>query len=185
MNLRLPMLAVLCFAAWAGTGLASAADELAEVTRLQQAGQTTAALQRADQALASSPRDPQMRFLKAVVLGDVGRSAEAVTILEKLTEDYPDLAEPYNNLAALDAAAGDYPKARAALEQALRLNPGYATAQENLGDVYTALAAQSYAAALRLDPDRAGVAAKLAAVRQLAATRSASSPGAAVSGAAH
>ena len=47
----------------------------------------------------------------------------------------------------LHAAAGDYAKARAELEESLRLNPNYATAHENLGDVYAMLAAESYARA--------------------------------------
>ena len=166
MKFRHFLLALLCMTAFASR--AGAADDLAEVTRLHHAGQTAAALQRADQYLATHPRDPEMRFLEAVILADSNRRTEAVAVLEKLTQDYPDLAEPYNNLAALYAAAGNYEKARAALEQALRLNPGYATAHENLGDVYTALAGQSYATALRLDPGRAGIAAKLELVRRLA-----------------
>ena len=55
---------------------------------------------------------------------------------------------------------GDYGKARAELEETLRLQPGYATAHENLGDVYAVLAAQSYAKALRLEPASADAAAQ-------------------------
>ena len=88
-------------------------------------------------------------------------------MLQKLSDDFPDLAEPYNNLAALYAAEGDYAKARATLEQALRMNPRYATAHENLGDVYAALAAQSYARALKLDPGNVSVPPKLALARGL------------------
>ena len=62
----------------------------------------------------------------------------------QLTRDYPELAEPYNNLAVLHAASGHLEKAREALETALRLDPGYATARENLGDVYLRLAASAY-----------------------------------------
>lgn len=171
MKVRTFLLAMLCLAAFAGR--AHAADELDEVSRLHRTGQDAAALQQADRFLAAHPRDPQMRFMKAVILGDEGRTVEARTILESLTEDYPDLAEPYNNLAALYAASGDYPKARAALEQALRLKPDYATAHENLGDIYATLAGRSYAEALRLDPARPGIAAKLALVRQLAVPRGA------------
>jgi Flp pilus assembly protein TadD len=176
MTPRLFVSALLCVIALVGP--ARGADDLAEVTRLHRAGQTAAALQRADQFLAGKPRDPQMRFLKAVILGEVNRRAEAVAVLEKLTEDYPDLAEPHNNLAVLYAATGDYAKARAELEQALKLKPGYATAHENLGDVLAALAGQSYATALRLDPGRASIPAKLALVRQLAAPASAADSGA-------
>jgi Flp pilus assembly protein TadD len=161
------LLALLCLFTGLGAGAASAADEPAEVARLHASGQSAAALQRADDYLATHPRDPQMRFAKAVILGDTARGAEATAILERLTEDYPDLPEPYNNLAVLHAAAGRYAAARGELEQALRLNPGYATARENLGDVQLALARDSYAAALRLEPSRAGLSAKIARVNAL------------------
>ena len=107
-----------------------------------------------------------MRFARASLLVDLKRNAEAVTALESLTEDYPDLAEPYNNLAVLYASSGEYAKARAALEQALRLRPAYATAHENLGDVYAALAANAYASALKADPALRAVQGKLSTVRQ-------------------
>ena len=153
-----------------GTALAALADELSEVTRLHHAGQSAAALARADQYLASKPKDAQMRFLKSVVLADSGRTAEAAALLQQLSQDFPELAEPHNNLAALHAAAGDYAKARAELEESLRLNPGYATAHENLGDVYAVLAAQAYAKALKLEPGNTGLPRKLELVRQLAAS---------------
>ena len=157
---------IILFVGAAAAGTASA-DELSDVQRLHYAGQTEAALQLADRSLQARPNDPQMRFMKGVMLADSKRSAEARTVFEKLTDDYPDLAEPYNNLAALYAHAGDYPRARATLEQALRTNPRYATAHENLGDVYVALAAQAYARALQLDANNASAAPKLALARQL------------------
>jgi Flp pilus assembly protein TadD len=84
---------------------ATRADELSDVQRLHYAGQTAAAMQRADQFLTTTPKDPQMRFLKGVMLSDSKRDSEAIVQFQKLTEDYPDLAEPYNNLATLYAAA--------------------------------------------------------------------------------
>lgn len=143
------------------------ADELADVQRLHYAGQTAAAMQRADQFLTTRPKDPQMRFLKGVMLTDSHFDAQAIEQFQKLVDDYPDLAEPYNNLAALYAAAGDFTKARVTLEQALLTNPGYATAHENLGDVYAALAGQSYARALQLEPRNVTVPPKLVLVRGL------------------
>ncbi len=157
----------LLLAAWLSAAFAAQADELADVQRLYYSGQAAAAMQRADQFLATNPRDPQMRFIKGVMLTDAKRSMEAIALFQKLSDDFPDLAEPYNNLAALYAASGDYAKARATLEQALRINPGYATAHENLGDVYAALAAQSYARAQKFDPGNVSVAPKLALVREL------------------
>ena len=147
---------------------AALADELSEVTRLHHAGQSQAALERADRFLAGKPKDAQMRFLKSVVLADSGKSTEAALLLLQLAQDFPELAEPHNNLAALHAAAGDYGKARAELEESVRLNPGYATAQENLGDVYAMLAAEAYARAQRVEPGNIGLPRKLELVRQLA-----------------
>lgn len=150
-----------------GTAVAAHADDLSEVQRLYYAGQPAAALQRADEYLGAHPKDAQMRFIKAVMLADARRDGEAMALFQQISEDYPDLAEPYNNLAVLHAAAGDYAKAGATLERALRTNPGYATAHENLGDVHAALAAQSYARALKLDPANVTVPPKLAIVREL------------------
>jgi tetratricopeptide (TPR) repeat protein len=161
------LLARLLLAVLVAAAFPARADELADVQRLYYAGQAATAMQRVDQALATNPRDPQMRFMKGVMLTDAKRNMEAIAVFQKLSDEFPDLPEPYNNLAALYAAQGDYAKARAALEQALRMNPNYATAHENLGDVYAALAAQSYARAQKLDPANVTVAPKLALVRDL------------------
>ena len=153
----------------------AAADELDDVAKLRLDGQPGVALERADRFIAEHPRDAQMRFLRAVILSDLGRAADATQALEALTQDFPDLPEPYNNLAVLYAARGEYDKAEHALDEALRLRPTYPTAQENLGDVYAALAARAYATALRLEADRPGLASKLAAVRAALAPSVASS----------
>ena len=42
--------------------------------------------------------DAQARFLKGLVLTEQGKTAEAVKVLTSLTEDSPELPEPYNNL---------------------------------------------------------------------------------------
>ena len=98
-----------------------------------------------------------MRFLKGVMLAESQRTAEAIVVFTLLNEDYPELAEPYNNLAVLYASQAQYEKARAALEAAMRGNPGYATAYENIGDVYARLAAQAYASALQLEQANAAL----------------------------
>ena len=147
-------------------------DEVSEVNRLHRSGQTMVAIPRAEKFLVANPDDAPMRFLLGVMLADSQRSAEATEVFLKLTLDHPELAESYNNLAALHAAAGDYEKARAALEQALRINPNYATAHENLGDVYAILASQAYGRAARLDPGNASLKPKLALVRELFTSKS-------------
>jgi Flp pilus assembly protein TadD len=154
---------------------AALAQELSEVTRLHHAGQSQAALERADKYLATKPKDAQMRFLKAVVLADTRRQSEATALLQQLVQEFPELPEPHNNLAALYAASGEYAKARSELEESLRLNPNYATANENLGDVYVMLAGQSYARALKLEPSNTSVPRKLGLARQIVVAATAAS----------
>ena len=116
----------------------------AQITRLAQQGRTDEALAKAREHLEREPQDVQMRFIQSNLLAQSGHTDEAEAALVQLTRDYPELAEPYNNLAVLHAANGHLEKAREALETALRLDPGYATARENLGDVYLRLAASAY-----------------------------------------
>lgn len=143
------------------------ADELSDVSQLLRAGQHGAALAKADAFLNKNPRDAQMRFLKGVILTEQNKSAEAIAIFSKLTDDYPTLPEPYNNLAVLYASSGQYEKARTALDMAIRTNPTYATAYENLGDVHAKLASQAYDKALQLDNNNTGAKSKLTMVRTL------------------
>lgn len=143
------------------------ADDYADVNQLLRSGRNAEALARADQYLAAKPRDPQMRFLRGVVLTESGRTGDAINAFVKLTEDYPELPEPYNNLAVLYAGQSQFDKARAALEMAIRTNPSYATAHENLGDVYAKLASQAYSKALQLDGSNTAVQPKLALIREL------------------
>ncbi len=108
-----------------------------------------------------------MRFLKGVILTEQNKPADAIAIFTKLTADFPDLPEPYNNLAVLYAADGQFEKARAALDKAIRTNPSYATAYENLGDVHAKLASQAYDKALQLDSKNSEAKSKLTLVRSL------------------
>ncbi|MFL6694005.1 MAG: tetratricopeptide repeat protein [Ramlibacter sp.] len=143
------------------------ADEYGDVTQLLRQGKQADALAKADQFLGGKPRDPQMRFLRGVILTEQGKTSDAIATFTKLTEDYPELPEPYNNLAVLYAGQSQFDKARAALEMAIRINPSYATAHENLGDVYAKLASQAYSRALQLDAGNTAVQPKLALIREL------------------
>ena len=143
------------------------ADDYSDVSQLVRSGKLADALTKADQYLAAKPRDPQMRFLKGVIQRDSGKTVDAITTFSRLTEDYPELPEPYNNLAVLYAGQSQFDKARTALEMAIRTNPSYSTAHENLGDVYAKLASQAYSKALQLDNDNQAVAPKLALIREL------------------
>ncbi|MBC7548614.1 MAG: tetratricopeptide repeat protein [Polaromonas sp.] len=143
------------------------ADDYADVSKLLRAGQINEAMAKADQYLAGKPRDPQMRFIKGVIQTEAGKTNDAIATFTQVTQDYPELPEPYNNLAVLYAGQSQFDKARAALEMAIRTNPSYATAHENLGDVYARLASQAYGKALQLDGSNAGVQPKLALIRTL------------------
>ena len=143
------------------------ADEFTDATRLQSEGRSAAALDKVNAGLAAKPKDARLRFLKGVLLTDLKRNDDALAEFQRLTEDYPELAEPYNNIAALHAAAGRYDRSRDALESALRANPSYAVAHENLGDVYAMLASQAYAKTMQLAPGNRSAAPKLALLREL------------------
>jgi len=141
--------------------------ERVEIERLLRAGQTVEATQRLDRALNADPRNAELRFLKAVMLAEAGRGNEAAEIYTRLTQEYPELPEPYNNLAVIHAARGDFDQARAMLEGALRAQPGYAAAHQNLGDVYVQLAQRAYTQALQADPSNRDIAPKLVQLREL------------------
>jgi tetratricopeptide (TPR) repeat protein len=173
-NWRQIALATLVCVSFGSTAAWAQADEYAEVNRLVRAGQLNEALVKTDQYLASKPRDPQMRFMKGVIQTESGKSADAIITFTKLTEDFPELPEPYNNLAVLYASQSQFDKARAALEMAIRTNPSYATAHENLGDVYAKLASQAYSKALQLDTNNTGVPPKLSLIRNVFTTTSGS-----------
>jgi tetratricopeptide (TPR) repeat protein len=145
----------------------SFADDATDAGKLLRAGQLPEAMQKVDAVLAQRPKDAQMRFLKGLILAEQNKNPEAITIFTKLTDDFPELPEPYNNLAVLYASSGQYDKARTALEMAIRTNPTYGTAHENLGDIYAKLASQAYDKALQLDSANSGAKLKLTLVKSL------------------
>jgi tetratricopeptide (TPR) repeat protein len=141
--------------------------ELAEAAGMIREGQYTSALEKIDGALAGDAKNPQARFLKGVVQSDQNDTQAAIATFQQLTEDYPELPEPYNNLAVIWAQQGDYDKARRALETALLSRPDYGIAHENLGDIYARLAGQEYDRAVSLDKANKSAQTKLAMVREL------------------
>jgi tetratricopeptide (TPR) repeat protein len=155
------------FAALLAASSATFADEVQEASKLLKSGQHQQALERVNKVLAAKPKDAQARFLKGLIYAEQGNTKDATEVFLQLTKDYPDLPEPYNNLAVIYASQGQYDKARGALEQSIRTHPSYATAYENLGDVYAKLASQAYDKALQIDSANPGAKNKLALVREL------------------
>jgi tetratricopeptide (TPR) repeat protein len=143
------------------------ATPLEEVRKLVAAGRTKQALAFADEQLAKNPRNAQMRFVRGVLLTDMNDKDAARAVFQQLTEDFPELPEPYNNLAVLYAADGQLDRARAALELALQARPDYATAYENMGDVYLQMAADAYQRAATLQPSNRAASSKLALTREM------------------
>ncbi len=147
--------------------LAQAQSALApydEVSRLTRAGQMDEAIARAQTYLQANPRDPQMRFLVGVAHNQKGDTATAQLIFTRLTQEFPELPEPHNNLAVIHAAAGRYDDARTSLEAAIRANPAYAVAHENLGDVYARMAQRAWQRSQQIDTANPRLAPKLKAV---------------------
>jgi tetratricopeptide (TPR) repeat protein len=147
------------------------ADENEEVLQLYKQGNLAKALEQADAYLATRPRDAQMRFNKGLILTEQKKTADAIHIFSSLSEEYPDLPEPYNNLAVLYASQGQYEKAREALEAAIRTHPSYSTAHENLGDIYAKMASQAYGKAFQLDKGNAAAQTKLTLIKDLFANK--------------
>jgi len=148
----------------------SQGNELQEAQQLLKQGQTERALEQVDQYLKTHPKDARGRFLRGILLTEQNKPNDAIRVFTELTQDYPELPEPYNNLAVLYASQGQYEKARAALEMAIRTHPSYATAHENLGDIYAKMASQAYDKALQLDKGNQGAQTKLNLIRDLFTT---------------
>lgn len=146
-------------------------DDYQDARRLFTQGNYSPALDRVDAILSKQPRDARARFLKGLILTEQGKPDEAIGVFTALTQDFPELPEPYNNLAVLYAAKGQDDKARKALEMAIRTHPSYATAHENLGDLYAKMAREAYDKALQLDSTNTSAKSKLALVKELFSTK--------------
>jgi Flp pilus assembly protein TadD len=159
-------LAILLLAAFLAAGTARA-DDLADVQRLAGAGDLAGALQRADEALKTRPRDAQLRFVRGVLFADLKRDADAMAVFQQLHEDYPELPDPLNNLAVVLAGQGRIDEARAALESALRNDAQHRNARENLADIYLRLAVRLWSGLVASSPADAAIDRKLRLAREI------------------
>ena len=143
------------------------ADLYSDVNRLIQSGQLEKAQQQVDQRLKTAPTDPQMRLLLSRIQDAQGQTQAAMDTLQGLTQSFPELAEPHNNLAALLARENRHADALISLQAAIKARPDYAIALENMGDVYAALASAAYGKALQITPNQRRIQAKQLTIDQM------------------
>ncbi len=149
-------------------GLAcAAASPMQDASQLFRQGQHAQALEKVNGHLAGNPKDAQGRFLKGLILAELNRTQDAIKTFTDLADDFPELPEPYNNLAVLYASQGQFERAKHSLEMAIRTHPSYATAHENLGDIYAKMASVAYDKALQLDKSNTSAQMKLSLVKDI------------------
>lgn len=146
------------------------ADELKDISQLADQGQTAVAIDKVNAYIVANPKNAQALFMKGVLLAEQGRRDDAIKTFTEVTEKFPNLPEPYNNLAVLYADQGQFDKARKALETAIKTHPSYATAHENLGDIYARMASEAYDKALQLDTSNSRAQGKLSLIKDLFGT---------------
>jgi len=143
--------ALLTLAALLGTGGARA-DDASEVREMAARGELASALRRVEQAVAAHPRDAQLRFLHGVMLMDNQRDEAALALFTQMSQEFPELPDPYNNMALLLARAGRVEAALAAVQEALRVEPNHRTALSNLGQLHLMLAIKAWQGLARSGP---------------------------------
>lgn len=113
-----------------------------------------------------SHSDVHAQFANARHLWQTGKLKQAAALYESLIERSPNLPDPYNNLAVIYAAQGDYKKAQQILEKGLNTHAGYAAIYENLTAIYVEMARDSYGKALQFS-DKSAHQLKLRALAEL------------------
>jgi len=183
----LPVTSAVLLCAGGSVGSIALADQATvnEVNQLLDQGKVNEAARRAQSHLKQNPNDVQVRFLQGVIAAEQRKYDQAIQVFTALTQEFPGLPEPYNNLAVLYAAKGEERKAAQVLEQAIRTNPSYATAHENLGDLYARMASDAYAKALQLEGSRKTIEPKLSLIKQIFPASSALPSAPAVTATAH
>lgn len=88
--------------------------------------------------------DVQLLFLEARALAAMGNTSQSLEIYRNMTFNYPELPEPWNNMAVLQLQVGSLDEALNSLQSALAIRPNYAIANRNLGLIYTYLAKRSF-----------------------------------------
>ena len=124
---------------------------LERARELAEQGDPEGALQLVERVLERDADDAAGLFLQGVLLVETRKAADAKSVFSRLIELRPDLPEPYNNLAVIQAAEGDYQDAVATLRKSLQTHASYRTAYDNLTKIYSQLASDAYGQALEAE----------------------------------
>ena len=145
-------------------------SELQAVRVLLQAGEYLTALVLLEDLNVLRPCDADLLLLLARVYEATGETDTAISVYQTLISNFPNLPEPYNNIAVLYAARGKIEKAKELLIRGLSTNNSYRRLQKNLSTLYVVEAAEAYRRALSLDDEhRASHESKLSTPRLLTA----------------
>ena len=142
-------------------------SNLEEIKLLLKNGKYSRAEKLINKSIETTPNNPEFLFYKGIIETNIGKSNEAIDTFRNLTENFPELPEPFNNLAVLYAEKGEFKLAKKILEQAIKTNPSYLTAHINLGDIYTKMATEAYNKALEIDKSNNIAITKLSMITQL------------------
>ena len=144
-----------------------AQTNLEEIKILLKNGKYATAETLTNKSIEENLNNPELLFYKGIIETNLGKHNQAIDTFRDLTERFPELPEPFNNLAVLYAEKGQYGLAKEILEQAIKTNPSYLTAHINLGDIFTKMASEAYNNALEIDKSNNIAITKLSMITQL------------------
>ena len=146
-----------------------AVASLEQALSAQASGQWQRAMDSTRHALSTQPGSVHWQLLYSALLIQSGDWRAARCALQTMAQNFPELGAVHNNLAVVHAAQGDWHLAAQSLEDALRADPKYALAAENLAEAHLQLAEQALEQAQEMTPNNGEIKQRLAAVRALLA----------------
>ena len=162
MRVLLPLLLALIFPLMASPAMAGPHESTLKLLKQEKFSDALVSI---ELYLTDHPNDPQMKFWRAFLLNKKGDTLQSLALYREITQQYPELAEPHNNLGMILAQLGELEEAKLEFEMALREQPDMALAMENLSQVYLLLTEQTLQKALELNPKSRTLAAKLETVQ--------------------
>jgi len=90
-----------------------------------------------DEFLRLHPKNPQVRLFHSRLLFVRGNKTEAISALEQLVHDVPDMALAYFYLGLARAEVGQSERAVASFNDAIKRNPDFVLAYVSLGELYS------------------------------------------------